>query len=84
MVRQPQCGKKSKIIFTNNDEIKFHNYVGEDFCPRVFTHNVGVNTYFGTRRTNRPHPKPRYGLGNTKYNMGYYRQSYCCTVSLEI
>ena len=85
MVRRPRCGQeKSKIKFAINDIMKIHNYVGVDFSPRVCTHNVGVNNNFGTIRTNRPPPKPSYGLGNRKYNMVYYRQSYCCTKNLEI
>ena len=80
MVRRPQCGKeKSKTKFTINDIMKIHNSVGVDFGPRVCTHNIGVNNYFGTRITNRHIPKPNSGLVNTKYNIGYYRQSYCCT-----
>ena len=65
MVQQHQCGQeKFKIKFTHNDIMKIHNYVGVDFGPRVCTHNVGVNTYFGARRTNRTLPEPNYGLGN--------------------
>ena len=80
MVQRPQCGQeKYKINFTINHITKIHNNVGVDFGLRVCTHNVGVNNYFGTRRTNWPLTKPNYGLGNTKYNMGYYRQTYCCT-----
>ena len=85
MVRRPQCGQEIlKIKFTNNDIMKIHNYVGVDFGSRLYTHNVGVNIYFGTRITKRTLPKPNYGLENKKYNMGYYRQSYCCTQNLEI
>ena len=85
MVRRPRCvQEKPKIKFAINDIMKFHNSVGVYFGPRVCTHNVDVNNNFGTRRTNRPLPKPNYGLSNRKYNMVYYRQSYCCTEDLDI
>ena len=76
MVQQHQCGQeKSKIKFINNDIMKIQNSASVDFGPRVCTHNVGVNTYFGAKRTNPPLPKPKYGLVNKRYDMGHYRQS---------
>ena len=76
MVQRPQCGQeKYKINFTINHITKIHNNVGVDFGLRVCTHNVGVNTYFGAKRTNPPLPKSKYGLVNKRYDMGHYRQS---------
>ena len=51
--------------------MKIHNYVGVGFCPRVFTHSVGINAYFGPRGSNYPLPTPNYGQDNKKYNMDY-------------
>ena len=76
MVRRPQCRQenpetKVKIIVI----MKIHYFVGVNFGTRVCTPNVGVNKYFGTRITKRLLPKLNYGIGHTKYNMGYYRQN---------
>ena len=60
------------------------NYFGVGFVKRVHTNTVGVNYYFGTRRTNRPPPTPNYGQVNKKYNMEYYSKSCYCTENLSI
>ena len=38
---------------------------------------MGVNANFGPIRTNRPHATPKYGPGKSKFEVGYYRQTYC-------
>ena len=35
------------------------------------------NAYFGPRQINRPHTKPNYGPGKSKFEIDYYRQIYC-------
>ena len=62
--------KNSKQIAID-DVMKFYNYVGVGFSPKVRTHTVGVNAYFGSKITNLPLPTPKYGQGNTKYNIDY-------------
>ena len=37
---------------------------------------MGVNDYFGPRRTNIPHATPNYGAGKYKFGDDYYRQTY--------
>ena len=62
-------GKTDSKIFTIDDATKNHNSVDVDFITRVNTHTVGVNAYFGTRKTNRYLPTPNYGIVNTRYNI---------------
>ena len=38
---------------------------------------MGVNAYFGTRITNRPHATPNYLPEKSKFEIDYYRQAYC-------
>ena len=38
---------------------------------------MGVNTYFGTRRTNIQHSNTNYGPEKSRVEIGYYRQKYC-------
>ena len=38
---------------------------------------MGLNAYFGPRRTNRPHGTPNYGPGKSNFEINYYRQTYC-------
>ena len=81
--RPQQIQEKSKIKFTIDDVRKINNYISVDFGPRVCKNSVGVNVYVGTRRTNTTLSKPKYVIGNTKYNMDYYIKSYCCKENLE-
>ena len=55
--------------------LKTHNSVYVIFGAQVFAHSVGVNSKFVPIRTKSPLPTPNRGKFNTKYNMGYYRQS---------
>ena len=70
--------KKFSKKFNIDDVIEMNNYVGIGICPRVFIHIVGLNSYFGPRRTNRPLTTTNHGIGNKKYYIDYYRKSYCC------
>ena len=38
---------------------------------------MGVNAYFGFRIKNIPHSTPNYGLGKSKFEIDYCRQTYC-------
>ena len=68
--------------FTIDDVIKMDNYVGIGICLTVCTHTVGLNTYFGTIRKNRPLTTTSHGIGNKKYYIDYYSKGYCCTDDL--
>ena len=37
---------------------------------------MGVNAYFGTRITNRPHATPNYLPEKSKFEIDYYRQAF--------
>ena len=37
---------------------------------------MGLNDYFGTRRTNRPHETTNDGPGKARIKIDYYRQTY--------
>ena len=37
---------------------------------------MGVNAYFGTRRTNMPHETPKYVPGKSKFEIDYYKHNF--------
>ena len=43
--------------------------IGKGFGSREIAYYMGVNSYFGPRRTNRPHETPNYGLDKYKYEV---------------
>ena len=44
---------------------------------------MGVNAYFGPRRTNRPHKTPNYVPGIYKFEVDYHRHIYCSPEKLS-
>ena len=38
---------------------------------------MGVNSHFGTIKTNRPHAIPNYGPRQSKFEIDCYRQTHC-------
>ena len=50
--------------------------VGKVFGYRERAYSIGVNYYFGPRRTNITHATPNYGPGKSKFEVEYYRQKY--------
>ena len=46
------------------------------YGSRERAYSMGVNDYFVPRRTNRPHATPNYGPVKSKFEVGYYRQTY--------
>ena len=80
MVWWPQCGQKySKKTLALKKLGKFTILLVLVFGPIFSTHIFGVIAYFFPIITNRPLPTHNYGIGNTKYNMHCYRQSYWCS-----
>ena len=51
--------------------------IGKGFSSREIVHYMVVNFYFGPRRTNIPHATPKYGPVKSKFEVDYYRQTYC-------
>ena len=39
--------------------------------------SMGVNSHFGTIKTNRPHAIPNYGPRQSKFEIDCYRQTHC-------
>ena len=50
--------------------------IGKGFGSIEISYYMGVNSYFGPRRTNRPHATPNYGPVKSKSEVYYYRQTY--------
>ena len=50
--------------------------IGKKFGSREIAYYIFVNAYFGPRLTNRPHAKTKHGPGKSKFEVGYYIQTY--------
>ena len=51
--------------------------IGKIFGFREIEYSMGVKDYFGRWWTNRPHATPNYWPGKYKFEVDYYRQTYC-------
>ena len=56
--------------------------IGKGFGSIERSYYIGVNDYFGLRRTNIPHVTPNYETVKYKYEVEYSRQTYCSQESL--
>ena len=50
--------------------------IDKGFGPKERAYFMGVNAYFGPKRTNRPHKTPNYGYGKYNFEVDYYRYTY--------
>ena len=62
-----------ETIFTSNDVINIQYVIGKVFGYRERAYSMGVNAYFVTRLTNRPHATPNYVPGKYKLEFDCYR-----------
>ena len=51
--------------------------IGKGFDYRERSDSMGLNAYFGPIRTNRPHTTPKYEPGKSRFEVDYYRDTYC-------
>jgi len=63
-------------VFSMKDVDDMHDAVGGGFGPRDRCYSLGINAYFGPRRSARPHPTPSQGPGPNLYSSSYYRHYY--------
>ena len=49
-----------ETVFTSDDVLNIKDAIGMGFGSRERALSMGVNYYFGPRRTNRPHATPNY------------------------
>ena len=78
MLLQYLCGKHGfETIFTHKYVMNIQYGIDKGFRSREIAYSMGVNAYFGPRRTNRPHSTPNYEPGKSKFEADYYRQTYC-------
>ena len=66
-----------ETIFTSNDVMNIKYTIGNVFGSIERACYMGVNAYFGPRRTNIPHSTLIYEPGKFKFKIYYYRQKYC-------
>ena len=57
--------------------------VGKVSGSRERAYSMGVNAYFGTRRTNMTHDIPNYGIVKYKFEVYYNGQTYCSSSKLS-
>ena len=57
-------------------------FIEKGFGSREIVFFLGIHSYFGPRRTNRPYAKPNYGTEQSKFEIGYCRQTYFFTEKL--
>ena len=67
---------KFETIFTYNDVMNVQYVLVQGFGSREIEHSMGINAYFGPRRTNRPHATPNYGTRKSRFEVDYYRKTY--------
>ena len=61
-----------ETIFTSKDVINIQYGIDKGFEYRERANSMGVNDYFGPRRTNIPHTTPNYGPEKSKFEVDYY------------
>ena len=66
----------TKGFFDEESIVTAFNVVGRGYGPRRGVFSVGMNAYFGPRRSNRPRPSPNQGRGYLLYESDYYRDYY--------
>ena len=71
-----------ETIFNYNDIINILDVIGKGVLSREITYSIGVNDYFVPIGGNISHAKPNYGPVKSKYEIYYYRQTYCSTENL--
>ena len=59
----------SSKIFTSDDIMNIQYGIGTGFGSIERAYYMGVNTYFGPRRTNRAHATSKYGPGNIGFKL---------------
>ena len=68
---------------TIDDVMKVHNSSGVGFVPMFCIRIIGVHFVFPPIRRKLRQLTPKHVQGNAKYNMYYYRQSYCFPENLK-
>ena len=58
-----------ETIFTSNDVMNIQDYIGKEFGSREISYPMGVNSYFGSIKTNRPHAARNYGRIKSKFEI---------------
>ena len=71
-----------ETILTSNYATNIKYSIEKWFGSRERVYYIGVNDYFGPRRTNRPHATPNYRPGKYKCEIDYYRHKYCYSEKL--
>ena len=71
-----------ETIFTSNYVMNIHDGIGKVFGSIERAYSMGANAYFGPRSTNRPHATSNYEPGKSKFEVDYYRHTYCSPLKL--
>ena len=68
---------KFETIFTYNDVLNIQDTIGKRFGSRKRTYVMVMNAYFYPKRKNIIYATPNYGPAKYKFEIDYYRQTYC-------
>ena len=68
-----------EIILTSNAVMSIQDPIVKWFGYRERAYSMGFNTYFGPILIIRPHATHNCGPRKSKFEIGYYRQTYGCT-----